>query len=166
MVRRTRVYEESSRIRNNFYEGMSSFWMDVPIMIISLPNTVRNIDIVPLKEKIHFINIFLHAGMFRGKSLPTIGTLDLLFSLVPFVLALVSVRRLILLLVLLIPLGIIKLSLLILLLSLTLHIFGPRRKKCLIFGGSDDHHMHKLVMLICEGLNEGIEKIHFPIWGC
>ena len=57
-------------------------------MIISLPNTLWKIDIVPLKEKSHFIKHFLHAGMFRVKSIPAIGTLDFLFSLVPFVLVL------------------------------------------------------------------------------
>ena len=57
-------------------------------MIVSLHNTLRKIDIAPPKEKSHFIKIFLHAGMFRVKSLPTIGTLDLFFALVPFVLVL------------------------------------------------------------------------------
>ena len=58
-------------------------------MIISLPNTLRKIDIIPLKEKSHFIKNFLHAGIFRVKSLLAIGTLDLLFSLVSFVLVLI-----------------------------------------------------------------------------
>ena len=70
-------------------------------------------------------------------------------------------------LVLLLWLQSIKLSLLILLLSFTLRIFGPRNKQCLIIGGSDDPHLHKLVMLVCEGLNEGIFQfgvVSFPVW--
>ena len=75
MISSSRVYQERFGIRNNFHEGMSSFLLDVPIIIISLPNTLWKIDIVPLEGKIHFINIFLHVGIFRVKSFPEIGTL-------------------------------------------------------------------------------------------
>ena len=101
MVWSTRFYEESSRLRSNFHEGMSSFWLDVPIMTISLSNTLCKIDIFPLKEKSHFIKIFLHASMFRVKSLPATGTLDFFFALVSFVIVFLWAIRLFLLLVLL-----------------------------------------------------------------
>ena len=89
MVLISRFYEESFGIQNCFHEGMSSFLLDVPIMIISLSNTLRNIDIVPLEEKIHLIKKFLHAGMFMVKSLPTIGTLEFFFALDSFLFVLI-----------------------------------------------------------------------------
>ena len=86
MILSSRVYEERFGLRGAFHEGMSSYLLDVPIMIIYLSNTLRKNDIVPLREKSHLIKIFLHAGMFREESRPAIGTLDFLFSLVSFVL--------------------------------------------------------------------------------
>ena len=54
----------------------------------------------------------------------------------------------------------------ILLLSFTLHIFGPRDIEGLIMGGSNDPHLDKLILLACQGLNEGIERRHIPSRGC
>ena len=44
----------------------------------------------------------------------------------------------------------------LMLLSFTLQIFGPRDIEGLIMGGSDDPHLDKLIMFTCYGLNEGI----------
>jgi len=101
MIRSSRVYEKCCGLRNSFHEGMSSFLLDVPIMIISLSNTLWNIDIVPLEEKIHLIKKFLHTGMFMVKSLPTIGTLEFFFALDSFLFVLIWAERILLLLVLL-----------------------------------------------------------------
>ena len=54
----------------------------------------------------------------------------------------------------------------LLLLSFTLQIFGPRDIEGLIMGGSDDPHLEKLIMFTCYGLNEGIERRHLPSRGC
>ena len=81
MVRSTRVYGESSRLRNIFHEGMSSFGLDVPILTLSLPSTFRKIDVILFTKKSHSIKLFLHVGAFRVKSLSAIGTFDLYFSL-------------------------------------------------------------------------------------
>ena len=54
----------------------------------------------------------------------------------------------------------------LLLLSLTIQIFGPQDMEGLIMGGSDDPHLDKLIMFTCEGLNEGIECRHLPSRGC
>ena len=146
---------------------MPSFLLGISILIISLSNTLQKIDIFSLEEKSHLIKVFLHADIFGVKSLPAIGTLDFLFALASFVLVFLWAGRLFLLLVLLFWLRSIKLILLILLLSFTLRIFGPRSKQCLIFGGSDDPHLHKLVMLVYEGLNEGIFQfgvVSFLVW--
>ena len=42
------------------------------------------IDVISLKERGYFINIFLHAGMFRVKTLPAVRTPDSFFPIVPF----------------------------------------------------------------------------------
>ena len=84
VIQSSRVYEERFGLLGAFHESMSSSLLGIPILIISLLNTVWKIDIISLEEKSHLINIFLHAGMFRVKSLPAIGTLDFLFSLVSF----------------------------------------------------------------------------------
>ena len=68
VVRITKVYEESSRLRNIFHEGVSSFGLDVSIMIFSLPCTSKKIDVILLKEKSNSIKLLLHAGYFRVKS--------------------------------------------------------------------------------------------------
>ena len=59
----------------------------------------------------------------------------------------------------------------LLLLSFTLQIFGPRDMEGLIMGISDDPHLDMLVMFISYGLNEGIEcrnipfgVVSFPTW--
>ena len=54
----------------------------------------------------------------------------------------------------------------LLLLTFTLQIFGPRDMEGLITGGSDDPHLDKLIMFTCQGLNEGIECRHLPSMGC
>ena len=56
--------------------------------------------------------------------------------------------------------------LILLLLSFTLQIFGPLDMEGLIMGGSNDPHLDKLIMLTCQGLNEGIQCRHLLSRGC
>ena len=72
--------------RGAFHESMSSFLLGISILVISLPNTLRKIDIVSLEERSHLIKLLLHAGMFRVEALPTVGTLDFLLALMSFLL--------------------------------------------------------------------------------
>ena len=162
----TRVYEESSRLRNIFHEGMSTFWMDVLIKILSLPCNFRKIDVILHKEKGHSIKLFLHVGSFRVKSPSAIRTFDLFFAFFSCVLVLSWARGLIQLLVFLLWFGSFKLSLLVLLLTLSIHSFGSSSKTGLILGGYDDSHLEKHVTLIGERVNEWIESRNLWIRDC
>ena len=55
-----------------------------PILVISPPKALRKIDVIPLKERGCFIKIFLHACMFRVKTIPVVRTPDFFFPIVPF----------------------------------------------------------------------------------
>ena len=55
-----------------------------PILVISPPKALRKFDVIPLKKRGCFIKIFLHAYMFRVKTLPTVRTPDSFFPIVPF----------------------------------------------------------------------------------
>ena len=72
VIQNFRVYEERIGLQGAFHESMTSFMLDILILVISLPNTLQNIDIVSLKEESHLIKILLHAGMFRVESLPVV----------------------------------------------------------------------------------------------
>ena len=63
---------------------MTFFMMWFSIMLISPPKAIQNIDVIYLKERGCFINILLHAGMFRVEALPAIRTLEFFLAMVPF----------------------------------------------------------------------------------
>ena len=56
----------------------------VPDLLISPLKAFWKIDVISLKERGSFINIIVHASMFRVESLPAIRTLDFFLAMVPF----------------------------------------------------------------------------------
>ena len=140
------INQECFGLRSAFHEGMTFFMLWFPILVISPLKALRNIDVIPLKERGCFIKLFLHADMFRVKTIPVVRTPDSFFPIVPFSF-LPWTGRFIMLLIFKSRLWSIKFSFLIfLLLSFTLHIFGPRDMEGLITGRSNDTHLDKLVM--------------------
>ena len=118
-----------------------------PVLLISPPKALRKIDVIPLKERGCFIKLFLHADMFRVKTLPAVRTPDSFFPIVPFSFVLPCAGRFIMLLIFKSRLWSIKFSFLIfLILTFTFHFFGPRDIEGLVSGRSDDPHLDKLVM--------------------
>ena len=74
VVRSSRIYQECFGIWSAFHEGMTSFMLWFLILLISPLKYFRKIDVIYLKERGSFIKIFLHAGMFRVKTLPAVIT--------------------------------------------------------------------------------------------
>ena len=72
VVRSSRIYQEFFGLRSDFHEGMTSFKLWLPILLISPLKIFRKIDLVSLKERGSFIQFLLHAGMFRVESLPAV----------------------------------------------------------------------------------------------
>ena len=150
VVLSSRIYQECFGLQSDFHEGMTSFMLWFPILLISPPKYFQKIDVISLKKRGSFIKILLHVGMFRVESLPTIRKLDFLFAMVPFSFILPWAERLIMLLVFNFRLRSFEFSFwVLLLLSFNLQIFGPWDMEGLIMGGYDDPHLDKLVMFTC-----------------
>ena len=65
---------------------MTSFLLEIPILVIFLLNALWKIDVASLDKRGQLIKFLLHAGMFRVEAIPTVGILDFLLSLVSIVL--------------------------------------------------------------------------------
>ena len=150
VVRSSRIYQECFGLRSACHEGMTSFMLWFSILLISPSKDFQKIDVISLKKRGSFIKFLLHAGMFRVEALPTVWTLDFFLSMMPFFFVLLWAERLIMLLVFNFRLRSFEFSFWVLLLiSFTLQIFGPRDMYGLIMGISDDPHLDKIVMFTC-----------------
>ena len=145
----SRIYQERFGIWSAFHENMISFMPWFLILLISPPKDFQKIDVISLKERGSFINILLHAGIFRVEALPTVWTLEFFLSMMPFSFILLWVGRLIMLLVFNFRLRSFKFGFwVLLLLSFTLQVFELQRELDLgriwwsPFG--QDYHVHLL----------------------
>ena len=149
VIRIYRIYQNNFGIRSSCHESMTSFMLWFPMLWISPPKAFQKIDVISLKERGSFIKLLLHVGICRVEALPTVWTLDFFLPIVPFSFVLPWSRRLIMLLVFNSRLRSFEFSFcVILLLSFTLHIFGPWDMEGFITRRSDDPHLEKLVMFI------------------
>ena len=65
-------FESPESIKSACHEGMTSFMLWFPILLISPPKAFQKIDVISLKERGSFINILLHAGMFKVEAFPAV----------------------------------------------------------------------------------------------
>ena len=127
VVQSSRIYQECLGLRSGCREGMTSFMLWFPILLISPPKYFQRIDVIFLKNRSRFIKFIFHVGMFMVEALPVVWTLDFFLSMMPFSFVLLWARRLFMLLVLNFRIRSFEFGFwVLLLLSFTLQIFGPR----------------------------------------